>query len=307
MESVPLWVLAPARSCSSLVVAMLGQHPQLYGFPELRLFRAADVAGLLATPARLGGLLRALAQLHEERQNEEAVENAYQWLESRAHWSVTSVLDHLLDLVSPLTGVEKSPETSRTDDALHRAATAYPGARILHLVRHPWSTVQSMLHAWSSLSHWNVDPEDAPGYCLNVWTEQHLRIAEFGESLEFGQLLRVRAEDVVNEPLDALPEFCRWMGIDDAGESIRVMLHPERSPYASPGPMNALGGFDPKFLSNPRLRRLQQPSPVMPDAWLIDDRSFQAAADLARRFGYDIEPRRLHPIRVGLPRRAHQP
>src|SRR5262249_10281696 len=43
----PVFVLAPARSHSSVAVAMLSQHPAMYGFPELRLFRARDVAGLL--------------------------------------------------------------------------------------------------------------------------------------------------------------------------------------------------------------------------------------------------------------------
>jgi hypothetical protein len=321
----PLYVLAPARSCSSLIVAMLGQHPGLYGFPELRLFRAQRVAELFLDPApgqgmpaaeRMAGLLRGLAQLHDGEQTVEAVERAYRWLERRAHRSVESVFDHMLELVSPLTGVEKSPETSRTADALQRAAAAYPRARILHLVRHPWSTVQSMLVAWSSLSYWNVDREAAPQYCLNVWLEQHRRIAEYGESLGSDQFMRIRAEDVVGRSFDVLPVFCRWMGIDESDESLRAMMHPERSPYASPGPVNARGGYDPKFAADPRLRNVKiSPRAVLAE-WRVDDETLRAVVDLARQYGYDSNGsssspdspasdglRRIHPLRVGLPRR----
>ena len=321
----PLYVLAPARSCSSLIVAMLGQHPALYGFPELRLFRAKRVAELFLDPApgqgmpaseRMAGVLRGLAQLHDGEQTGEAVERAYQWLKERTHWGVESVFDHLLDLVSPLIGVEKSPETSRTTVALQRASSAYPLARILHLVRHPWSTVQSMLVAWGSLSYWNVDRDSAPQYCLNVWLEQHRRIAEYGKSLPSNQFMRMRAEDIVGRSFDVLPAFCRWMGIDGSDESLRPMMHPERSPYASRGPVNARGGYDPKFAANPRLRNVETPPRTLRAEWRVDDEILRTVVDLARQFGYDSDGsspapetpaargfRRIHPIRVGLPRR----
>jgi hypothetical protein len=321
----PLFVLAPARSLSSVVVAMLGQHPELYAFPELRLFALRRVEELLRAVApgdgplaseRVAGLLRALAQLQEGKQTAGAVERAYRWLERRSHWGVESVFDHLLELVSPQTGVEKSPETSRTDGALQRASAAYPGARILHLVRHPWSTVKSMLEAWSSLSYWRVDREAAPQYCLNVWLEQHRRIAKMGKPLGAGRFMRIRAEDMVNRPLDVLPGFCSWMSISNGVESLDEMLHPERSRYASRGPVNAGGGYDPKFMANPRLRRVETPSPFLPDQWRVDDRVLRAVVDLAGKFGYECEGsslsfgrqwregfRRNNQIRLGLPRR----
>ncbi len=36
--AAPLFLLAPPRSYTSLINAMLGQHPQAYGLPELCLF-----------------------------------------------------------------------------------------------------------------------------------------------------------------------------------------------------------------------------------------------------------------------------
>jgi Sulfotransferase family len=295
----PVFVLSPARSCSSLVAAMLGQHPSLYGFPELRLFRVEKIAQLLTGPPagqgmpardRAAGLVRAVAQLHTGHQTRETVDEAFRWLEERSALSVWSVFDHLLELVSPRTGVEKSPETSLTDEALDRAASAYPSARFIHLVRHPWSTVASMIESWSKLNYWRVDRAFAPEYCLELWRTQHSRILAFGASLGPDRFIRVRAEDVVNQPHAHLPPICRWLGINDGPESIEAMLRPERSCYAAPGPANAYGGFDSKFLRAPEMRPVALPAPWMPSHWRVDPGPLFAAVELAQRFGYEAAP-----------------
>ncbi|MGF6870597.1 adenylyl-sulfate kinase [Paraburkholderia sp. MM5477-R1] len=305
-ELAPVFVLAPARSCSSLVAAMLGQHPELYGFPELRLFRAATVAELLIEPQpgagmpareRTAGLVRALAQLHEGRQSVEAVERAFDWLRSRAAWDVTAVFDHLLALIAPLTGVEKSPETTRSDHALSRASRAYPSARYLHLVRHPWSTVASMLSAWSGLSYWKVPSSAAPQLCLDTWREQHARIAAFGEQVGPERFLRVQAENLINHPGEVLPVLCRWLGISSDEACITAMVHPERSPYSTWGPSNAGGGFDPKFLTSPALHEVSVPSSLAPPAeWSFRVPSLQGTMELVRQFGYDANRARREDV-----------
>ncbi|HEX8096215.1 MAG TPA: sulfotransferase, partial [Jatrophihabitans sp.] len=230
----PLFVLAPARSFSSLVVAMLGQHPELYGFPELRLFRAERVGGLLSEPApgtgmpareRTAGLVRALAQTGEGVQSAAAVERAWRWLAERADWEVALVFDHLLGQVEPLVGVEKSPENSLTDEALARACVGYPAARYVHLVRHPWTTVASMTTAWNRLSYWPVAAERAAQFCAQLWLDQHRRIAAFGERIGPDRFVRLRAEDVVNRA-EVLPRLCRWLGISDREQCVAEMLRP---------------------------------------------------------------------------------
>jgi hypothetical protein len=34
----PLFILAPPRSFTSVICGMIGQHPQMYGLPEVNLF-----------------------------------------------------------------------------------------------------------------------------------------------------------------------------------------------------------------------------------------------------------------------------
>jgi Sulfotransferase family len=281
----PLFVLAPARSCSSLAAAILGQHPNLYGFPELRLFRAERLQDLLVSE-RAEGLVRAVAELHEGTQTRGAAERAIRWLQQRRDQPVTVVLDHLLARIAPLIGVEKSPETSRTDAALQRADAAYPRARYIHLVRHPWSTVRSMVEAWSGLASWSVPPRKAPAYCLAVWCEQHRRIAAFRASAP-GRCRLVRAEDLAGRPREVLPELCRWLGVHSGEAAVQEMLRPEQSPFAWAGPPNARGGLDPKFLASPRRRSVTLPPAPIPADWSVARTLVREAIELARKLGYD--------------------
>jgi hypothetical protein len=292
----PVFVLAPARSFSSVVAAMLGQHPQLYGFPELRIFRAARVGNLLSEPPageampareRAAGLLRALAQTHEGEQSAAAAERAWRWLGERADWDVALLFDQLLARVEPLTGVEKSPETSLTDEALDRVDRAYPSARYLHLVRHPWATVASMMTAWKPLSYWPVADECAAQFCTELWLAQHGRIEAFGVRIGSGRFLRLRAEDALNRAATVLPRLCEWLAVDTSEHCIAEMLRPERSPYAGWGPAGATGGFDPSFLARPRRRDVVLPgSLAAPASWRLDRHTHSAAILLGSRYGY---------------------
>src|SRR5438270_2842334 len=79
----PVFVLAPARSNSSVVSAMIGMHPELYGFPELSLWRGETVGHLitdqpnargLKARARTAGLARAVAEVFKGSQDEELIQ-----------------------------------------------------------------------------------------------------------------------------------------------------------------------------------------------------------------------------------------
>jgi len=258
----PVVLLAPARSYSSVVAAMIGGHPELYGFPELTLFDKAtvgerlDARPLLCEPwpgwNPVAGLERALAQLHAGSQDEEAIAAAGQWLAERRSWSGADVLDHLLALVAPRAGVEKSPETVHGDAQMARALDAYPRARFLHLARHPVSSqrsVQAVATQPSAQSYYV--PPDLGVQCARGWLLAHRRIAAFCRSLPAGQCLQVRAEDVLNHPESELPRIARWLGVSEDDGALGAMLHPERSPFSAPGPPHARGGADPVFLRGP--------------------------------------------------------
>ena len=151
-------MLCTMRSFSSVACGMIGQHPELYGLPELNLFIADTVSELLEThrsrPHGIHGLLRALAQLHDGAQNDETVAAASAWLQDHADWTTKQLFDHILEQVQPRMAVDKSPRTALQPAFLQRAYDMYPQALFLHLTRHPRSMGTSLLANLNRNDEW---------------------------------------------------------------------------------------------------------------------------------------------------------
>ena len=146
----PLIILSPPRSFSSVISTMLGEHPEMYGFPELHLFVGDTVREVLdhererANHAGPPGVLRSLAQLHDGVQTTGTAIRACVWLQERADWSTKTLMDYLFEKVSPRVAVEKSPPTSVKVMFMERAYAYYPDAFYLHLTRHPIPNRESL-------------------------------------------------------------------------------------------------------------------------------------------------------------------
>lgn len=276
-----LILLCPPRSFSSVVSTMIGQHPDMYGFPELHLFMGDTVAAVMEWELSRGkplgppGLLRALAQLGEGRQDEAAVLEAHRWLAARAGRPVAQVLDHLARLAGEdRLLVEKTPAISLVPQALRRAHALCPDALFLHLTRHPADTCRSLAAMaerplagarWQGL---------APA---EMWIAAHQNILAFAAALAPGRCLRLRGEDLLSDPGRWLPQIAAWAGVSTNPAALAAMKRPEDSPYARPGPANARGGNDGAFMRSPALR----PGPVKSGdlaAWL-----YALPADLRER------------------------
>jgi hypothetical protein len=315
----PLIILCPARSFSSVVCSMLGQHPQLYGFPELRLFTADTLGALLrhwqekkglldelcgqlfgaAAVECSTGLLRALAELHFGGQTTEAVGEALSWLRARQDWSTRQVFDFLLEAIRPRLGVEKTPETAMSPACMARARALYPDARFLHLTRHPVTAQRSLQTHWGrgmQRRRPNANASDLARFCARGWCRTHQAILDFTASLPPEQTLRVRGEDLLNEPDTHLPRVAAWLGLRTDPEAIEAMKHPERSPYARLGPTSAWLGYDPGFLHDPRLRPCELPAGLEhPREWDLDFSLLQTTVELARSLGYGEDSGRHEP------------
>jgi hypothetical protein len=271
----PVFVLASARSYSSIVSMMIGQHPALFGTPELKLFAyptLADLDASLPTEARRRGfthrspgLVRAVAELEFGAQTRQALTAAGRWLAERGDWTGADVLDLLMARISPRAVVEKSPEHVSEPGALARLAAAYPRAWYIHLIRHPVGTIRSMHeHLLRNL----------PGYpagdfmrdCIAAWLDAHHRIVAFASRVPAERWLRLRAEDVLNDPTPHLVAVANWLEIASEAGAIDAMRHPERSPFAcfAPAASGVSGGSDPAFLRDPRPHRVVEERNVDP-------------------------------------------
>jgi Sulfotransferase family len=297
-HQAPFFVLAPPRSGSTVVTMMLGEHPELCAFPELHLFEAEWIGDALRRrpdmPAALhhynrSGVLRALAQVHEHVQTDETITRASRWLEERRDWRCEMVFDYLLDTVAPLIGTENTPETASNAASLQRALGAYPQARLIHLVRHPVSTIRSIARLWSgqrgngsSLYTWSA----------SVWLSTHARLLDIGRILGSEQMVRVRAEDVINRPDPTLRGLARCLNISTADDALESMAHPENSVYASVGPRLAPGGGDASFFESPHLRRIDEnDSLALPAEWNLNKNVVSGIMTLAEELGYGSDRR----------------
>jgi hypothetical protein len=291
-----VFLLAPARSYSTVSVAMLAQHPALFGFPELVLFRTPDVGGMLAKDLdqthlpeqwvrnRTTGVLRAVAQLHEGSQAADAIDRAERWLAERPDWPTVRLMDHLLDLIAPLTGIEKSPDSSSTDEALDACVNAHPDARFIHLTRHPVTTQRSMVEQARS---WDGADLGKINRAALVWYLCHLRIAKRLAKMPARKWLRVRAEDLLGDPDASLRRVCEWLELPCDGDIVARMRHPEDWCFAGNGPDGNLLGGDYKFMADPALRPIPEPGPVVFDpVWGMHPKLVSQITQLAGFLGY---------------------
>ncbi len=276
--SVPLIILCAPRSFSSVVCAMLGRHPQMYGFPELNLFIAATVGDLLhveelqqrhsGQPVAwyTAGLVRALAELEFGGQTAAAYARAAGWLRDRRHWTTHRVFDHLLGRIQPRIGVDKSPNTALSPLFIERARECYPQARFLHLTRHPATTQQSLVGCSRLLpgprKAPSRNPRELANHAARLWCYFQQVILGFTHHLPPGQAMRVRGEDLLREPDAHLARIAGWLGLDTDFAAVEAMKHPEHSPYAGRGPGTYWAENDPMFLAHPRLRPVPPPPPL---------------------------------------------
>jgi len=277
---------------------MIGQHPDLAGLPELKLFAYPTIGELQASLPRYWiergvthrspGLLRALAEFEFGGQTLESLSAAREWINERLLWSGAAVFDFLLERVSPRIAVEKSPENVNTDDTLERVSSAYARARYLHLTRHPVTTQRSMQeHLSRTVPAHPQDGEPMAG--IAAWYETHRRILHFAADLPADRYTRVRAEDVLNDSLPQLRAIAAWLRVRTDDSAIEAMKHPEASPFAKPGPLDsgAVGGGDPSFLRDPIPHRVHVPGTLdPPTGWAAGASVWKMVVALANRLGY---------------------
>jgi hypothetical protein len=277
---------------------MIGQHPDLAGLPELKLFCCPTIGELEASLPqswkergvihRSPGLIRALAQCEFGEQTAASLRAAQLWLHDRLHWSGSDVLDVLLRRLDPRAVVEKSPDNVLTDVALTRMAAAYPRARYLHVTRHPVTTQRSIeAHRARAIGRRAQKGEPMSG--IASWYEIHRRILYFASSLPDDRYLRVRAEDVLNDGDSQLLVIAIWLGIRTDAAAIESMHHPEQSPFARPAQAanGIVAGSDFKFLDDPIPRRVEIPSDLdPPEGWVADPSIWPLVVDVANGLGY---------------------
>lgn len=273
----PVFIITCMRSYSSLVCGMLGQHPELYGLPEVNLAVADRVSGMQRMfrkirPASLHGLYRTVAELEFGGQTDAMIAEATAWIEARRDWTTAQLFRAIAGKVAPRALVEKSPTSVAFPKHLDRLLVAFPDARFLHLTRHPRPTCRSihaLISATDSKKGTNraemTDPE-------KLWRRMNANAFDFMDRLPVGQGMRIRGEDLLADPDIYFPQICTWLGIRSDADALAAMKHPERSPFARLGPPSARFGNDPNYLNAPEFRMRPIPEATLdgPLDWTPD-------------------------------------
>ncbi len=301
--AAPIFLLAPPRSYTSLVNAMLGQHPQAFGLPELCLFNVEKLIDLWrgsegpvsenGAVAR-HGLMRALAEIYGGEQTTATVNMARAWAGAREDWSTGRVFQEIVAQIDPLVAVEKSPSYTMTKLRMQWMYEAFPDARFVHLIRHPISQCKSLMAINEGAFAIKVEAiEFREDHCVLepqvAWYDLNMNILEFLETVPAQQQIRMRGEDIMADPQNHLCDLAQWAGLRTDAEAIDEMMHPERSPFACFGPINALFGNDPNFLAGPTFRPHTPKVPPLtgPAPWRDDGKGlYPEVIEMARYFGY---------------------
>lgn len=303
----PLFLLAPSRSFTSLICGILGQHPQLYGLPELNLFMADTVNHFwqgqdadgsrksIYWPMMRHGVLRTVAHLYSGEQTIDSVAMAYRWLRVRADKSTGAVYREIAQRLQPLQLVEKSPGYTRKPLYLQRLLATFPNARFIHLLRHPRGQAESMfklhtgkmmLFLLNSIDYSSRIPQLDPQV---FWYESNAAIARFLEGVPAERWMRVRGEELITDLDAGLSQICAWLGLSCTPDDLEAMKHPERSPFASVGPVTARLGNDINFLLDARIRPARAVLHRLDGAlsWRTDGKGFSPRVlKLASDWGY---------------------
>ncbi|QPN59289.1 sulfotransferase [Synechococcus sp. CBW1002] len=264
----PIFLLSPPRSFSSVVSSIIGQHPDLYCFPELHLLYRDDIGHLLSNKSNIkyarfapSGLLRAIAQVHENKQDSAACSRAWMWLANNQSMTSKQLFEYLCNAYYPRVCIEKSPPNTKTIDRMIRLFKYYPNAKFIHLTRSVVGASKSLKEFFEFRRTVNSPAAGHPmvkeNYAL-MWYAMHRNILKFRSIVPPSNFLTVSGEAILSDPRVVLPQLCRWLGVSDDSLCIDEMLKPEASPYAFYGPRMAPCGNDPKFITNPEFRQMRR-------------------------------------------------
>ncbi len=294
---------------------MLGQHPQLFGLPELRLFVAETVGEWLdlcskATYPMASGTLRTVAELIFGQQSERSIAMAQEWLVEHSAWTTQQLTKSLAEVVHPRILVDKSPNALYEPSALARLHRNFPNARFIHLTRHPRGHGESVMKLKAHVEklkgpikadHWLVQLSSFPPISESDiaepgildpqrgWYTLHSNVCRFLESVPAANKFTLRGEDLLADPDTWLRTTANWLGLRSDTSAVAAMKHPENSPFVGFGPKGASRGNDPFFLRNPVLQGRDERSMSLegPLGWRPDGLGFlPEVKTLARSFHY---------------------
>ncbi len=204
-----IFILAPPRSGTTLLRAMLHRHPGLFTASELRLLGTETLAQSGAFSR--DGILRAIAEIKncDDRQASEILEQCE--LENLGSGEFYA---RLLEWIEPRELVEKSPSCTLDPGALRHAEALFENAFYIHLSRHPYEVIRSFekqrMDRVYLPSAGDLTPRQAGEV---VWNIAHRNIADFLATIPPERQSFLRFSDLVADPRSSMEAIFSALGI----------------------------------------------------------------------------------------------
>ncbi|GMV92676.1 MAG: hypothetical protein AMXMBFR82_24540 [Candidatus Hydrogenedentota bacterium] len=240
-----VFLLSGPRCGSTLLRVMLAGHPDLFCPPELHLLQFNSMREWSEDLGKsyLGeGLQRAFMEV-DGLTAEESKAKLDQLIRENA--PVERVYAMLQDKVAPRILVDKSPSYGSSIETLEHAERIFEGAKYIHLVRHPYSAIESFMR--NRFERLMTEGEtDSMALGEDVWSVMNANIRDFLSPLIKSKHHLVRYEDLVSDPEKTMKALCAFLEIpfDRAvlkpyeGKRMTDGVHSASAPVGDPNFMN---------------------------------------------------------------------
>ncbi|NET48062.1 MAG: alpha/beta fold hydrolase, partial [Merismopedia sp. SIO2A8] len=258
-----IFILSSPRSGSTLLRVMLAGHSKLFAAPELHLLpfnRMAERQQQLGDSHLSEGLERSLMDLNQWDRDTSSAQ-VQDWLNQNA--PISEVYAALQATLQKAAGsgdrllVDKSPTYAMHRPTLDRAEALFRNAKYIHLVRHPYSVMESFVRM--RMDKLLGIPTSHP-YQLaeQIWRQSNQNILDFAATIDGDRYHLIQYEDLVRDPSATLSHLCQFLCIDLEPS----LLNPYEGDRMTDGVHDtSLSLGDPNFLLHQRI------DPSLAEAW----------------------------------------
>ncbi|MEM9214630.1 MAG: alpha/beta fold hydrolase [Cyanobacteria bacterium P01_F01_bin.150] len=276
-----VFILSSPRSGSTLLRVMLAGHSRLFAAPELHLLpfdRMAERQEQLGESHLSEGLERSLMDLNRWDSETSRI-HVQQWLDQNA--PTADVYAAIQSMAQGRTLVDKSPTYAMHRATLDRAEAIFQNAKYIHLVRHPYSVMESF--ARMRMDKLLGIPATNPyGLAERIWSQSNQNILDFASTIDANRLHLLQYEDLVRDPAATLKQLCQFLGIDLEDS----LLNPYEGDRMTDGVYEkSLSLGDPNFLLHQKI------DSSLADAWKTIDlphRLGEQGQAIAQTFRYKL-------------------
>ena len=281
-----IFILAPPRSGTSLLSLMLAGHPDLLAFNELNLLEFHDLGErATAFSGRFSlwqeGLIRAVMELKDCSADEAKL--LVRDFENKG-FTTKAFYKQLQNWAAPKIIVDKTPAYALDFASLEKAEQDFENAIYIHLVRHPYSMVQSFeKYHLDQVLYLKNHPYNAKELGELVWMHSHQNILTFLKNIPQNRQYQVRYEDLVQAPEQSIKALCQQTGLT---------FHPDLlTPYKDLHTKNIDGIYeDSRSMSDSNLLKYKKINAAKAKEWkgiLKNNFLSKASLDLAEKLGYE--------------------